>query len=588
MGAQQSKDELLYQQVNHGNIEGIRALRHQGAGLEWMDKKGKTPLILACMRLDLLHVAKALIEMGANVNAYRHGGHAGTPLHHAAKKGLEQTVHLLLSHGANPFIMNDDCHSALDLAREKGHYNVVRAIESQICLFSGWLREHYGPSFLEAFAPKLMSRKIWAVVLPCDSHNPTKPLKFELAIYPERQERIQLSDWRGARLPKRVRVRKHLGSNCNNKIPGRFQSKCRTLDKRLQLPRVAENDRRELRVHSTFYHQVAKPRIIISLWKAHIEEPKFNQPDPALVIMDKATRTRYKFLSANEGDKQQLQWFYNACRGIPQVINNIPVTPAGGPVPPPSQINSYASATSTVTHTSNQEDTELAMAINASIQSAIVEGVPNVQPVTRTSNTNGWGSSSSNSTNNGWGPPDTAPPSTLNAQAHLNESNTSVYNGWAAPEVGPNNSASQPATSQSDTPFDIPSQDAHPTVLVPSAPPVTDETFYDGPIHYPSIDSSPVDISMPAIEIKPVTNEVKEDTASTPRFSKPGNDEVKEGSSSTSGSCVICLDAPVDGACIPCGHMIGCMPCLKEIKAKNWGCPVCRANVDQVIKLYAV
>lgn len=27
------------------------------------------------------------------------GCHAGTPLHHAAKKGLEQTVHLLLSHG---------------------------------------------------------------------------------------------------------------------------------------------------------------------------------------------------------------------------------------------------------------------------------------------------------------------------------------------------------------------------------------------------------------------------------------------------------------------------------------------------------
>lgn len=34
MGAQQSKEELLYQQVNYGNIEGIRALRSQGAGLE--------------------------------------------------------------------------------------------------------------------------------------------------------------------------------------------------------------------------------------------------------------------------------------------------------------------------------------------------------------------------------------------------------------------------------------------------------------------------------------------------------------------------------------------------------------------------
>lgn len=40
---------------------------------------------------------------------------------------------------ANPFIMNDDCHTALDLAREKGHVNVVRAIEVQyICIFKGF------------------------------------------------------------------------------------------------------------------------------------------------------------------------------------------------------------------------------------------------------------------------------------------------------------------------------------------------------------------------------------------------------------------------------------------------------------------
>lgn len=34
MGQQQSKDELLYQQVNYGNTDGIRALRNDGAGLE--------------------------------------------------------------------------------------------------------------------------------------------------------------------------------------------------------------------------------------------------------------------------------------------------------------------------------------------------------------------------------------------------------------------------------------------------------------------------------------------------------------------------------------------------------------------------
>ncbi|GJY42317.1 ankyrin repeat-containing protein [Tanacetum coccineum] len=55
-----------------------------------------------------------------------------------------------------------------------------------------------------------------------------------------------------------------------------------------------------------------------------------------------------------------------------------------------------------------------------------------------------------------------------------------------------------------------------------------------------------------------------------------------------SSLCVICLDAPVEGALIPCGHMAGCMSCLTEIKGKKMGCPVCRTNIDQVIRLYVV
>lgn len=34
MGQQQSKDEMLYQQVNDGNTEGIKVLHRDGAGLE--------------------------------------------------------------------------------------------------------------------------------------------------------------------------------------------------------------------------------------------------------------------------------------------------------------------------------------------------------------------------------------------------------------------------------------------------------------------------------------------------------------------------------------------------------------------------
>lgn len=54
------------------------------------------------------------------------------------------------------------------------------------------------------------------------------------------------------------------------------------------------------------------------------------------------------------------------------------------------------------------------------------------------------------------------------------------------------------------------------------------------------------------------------------------------------GVCVVCWDARAEGACIPCGHLAGCMNCLMEVKSKSWNCPVCRGPIEQVIKVYAV
>lgn len=469
MGQQQSKDELLYQQVNYGNTEGIKALRNDGAGLEWIDKEGKTPLILACMNPELMNVANTLIELGANVNAYRPGRHAGTPLHHAAKRGLERTVKLLLSHGANALMMNDDCLSPLGVAREKGYANIVRTIEGHICLFSGWLREFYGPGFLGLLAPQLLSRKVWVVILPCGSRNFQRPLKLELAIYVSPQD--------------------------------------------------------------------AQPRTTIALWKANLEEPKNNQADSSVVISDTSNKKSLLKLGAvDESDKELLKRFCNACKGIPQVMQTFhpqaPVVPVSAPP--------------------IKEDLELDMAINASLHSA-------KQKSQVISSQLGSGGNASTSCT----PIDVNSSMALSAPA----SHKGSISGTEVQEVIPSGNHDSHIDTQSGVLSVIPATLENPNPSPsPSAPPIADAEFDDGPIHYPSIDPSPVDLSSPAI---------------TAAVGKKQDDQA-------SSSCVICLDAPVEGACIPCGHMAGCMSCLNDIKSKKWGCPVCRAKIDQIIRLYAV
>ncbi|KAJ0594779.1 putative transcription factor C2H2 family [Helianthus annuus] len=456
MGLQQSKDELLYQQVSYGNSEGIKKLRSEGAGLEWMDNEGKTPLILASMNPQLYDVAKTLIELGANVNAYRPGRHAGSPLHHAAKRGLEPMVKLLLAHGANALVMNDDCQTALDVARFKGFSNVVRVLENHLCLFSGWLQELYGPGFLELLAPQLLSRKVWVVVLPCGARKLTTPFKLELAMYSSIQD--------------------------------------------------------------------AKPRALVALWKANMDEPNFNQPDPTVVITC-SNKTRIKLTPVSESEKPQLQRFCNACKGIPQVTHSaFPFNNQASIVGPPQ---------------TTPEDPELALAITASLQSSSAVGptAPNTYH----------GSSSS------------TPSGSTNPTTHNIDNNKKTQ--CEIEDVG---TSSAPIGYHPHSDTNTYSQivpTAPMNVDAPSAPPLPD-IVDDGPIHYPSIDSTDIDLS-----------------------EKENNNNNNNNDSS---SCVICLDAPVEGACIPCGHMAGCMTCLNEIKSKNWGCPVCRTKIDQVIRLYAV
>lgn len=222
---------------------------------------------------------------------------------------------------------------------------------------------------------------------------------------------------------------------------------------------------------------------------------------------------------------------------------------------PPAFLHDSLASIGQATAPPSGEDLELAMAINASIQTAMAE-TPSfgIHSSTEASASTSW-----KETVNAGGQV------TLGAPA---PSSKSTSGEWAVHEAGPgDNSTHQTQIQNSNTSAVQTASQARNSV--PSAPPMIDEIVEDGPIQYPSIDSSPVDLSSPPVDNLPASS----------------GEQKEDGDSS---SCVVCLDAPIEGACIPCGHMAGCMSCLKEIKGKKWGCPVCRAKIDQVIRLYAV
>ncbi|KAB2053171.1 hypothetical protein ERO13_A12G159700v2 [Gossypium hirsutum] len=117
------------------------------------------------------------------------GRHGGTPLHHAAKRGLLNTSSLignLFELSTNPLVMNDDCQTPLDVARVKGNVNVVKAIEDYIvyslvgcgsftgqdllkCLFLSCFQEKFGWLFYQ-LVPEIiqnLSSWSWPYILLC-------------------------------------------------------------------------------------------------------------------------------------------------------------------------------------------------------------------------------------------------------------------------------------------------------------------------------------------------------------------------------------------------------------------------------------
>ncbi|MFY9676437.1 MAG: ankyrin repeat domain-containing protein, partial [Terriglobales bacterium] len=76
-----------------------------------------------------LEAARHLLEHGAPVNARQHGG--WVPIHAAAQNGDRPMVELLLKHGADAKLTNDDGKTPAMVAREKAHEDVAAILEAR-------------------------------------------------------------------------------------------------------------------------------------------------------------------------------------------------------------------------------------------------------------------------------------------------------------------------------------------------------------------------------------------------------------------------------------------------------------------------
>ncbi len=51
----------------------------------------------------------------------------------------------------------------------------------------------------------------------------------------------------------------------------------------------------------------------------------------------------------------------------------------------------------------------------------------------------------------------------------------------------------------------------------------------------------------------------------------------------SSAECIICMDATSTHAFVPCGHKCSCEECASKLHT----CPICRAAIERVIKIYS-
>jgi uncharacterized protein len=114
-----------------GQPEAARLLLESGAAVDAVAENSMQVMPLhSAVSARSLEAARLLLERGAPANARQRGG--WVPIHAAAQNGDRPMVELLLQHGADPKLANDEGEGKTPalVAREKGHEEIAALLEA--------------------------------------------------------------------------------------------------------------------------------------------------------------------------------------------------------------------------------------------------------------------------------------------------------------------------------------------------------------------------------------------------------------------------------------------------------------------------
>ncbi|GBG78829.1 hypothetical protein CBR_g28052 [Chara braunii] len=571
MGVGPSVHERLLDAVVKQDWQAIEKCHHDGANLEFTDKKERTALMIACSMEESYHVVDTLLRLGARVDAFKRGPSGGFPIHFAARRGLYRVVERLLEAGAPPNVFNDDGQTPLWIAREKGHWKVVRAFEGRLAVFKGHVKGLAVPlGIMGLFSNVLLARNWYIVVVPIQK-DPHLPPEYEFLMYTSEKQAV--------------------------------------------------------------------PKVEIPLSGVSLKIEKEQTSDPSIIVSDSSGGKRFKFFSKDsQGGDAVIRQLYDSCKVLCPTVEPSPSAPriqgasrerapapAMQPTPPPAprtpDQRPYAMPAESVypplatpvppfgSAAVANETTGFPAHLNPQFHMPVL-----YPPISQPPYTTEEGEALPESQDSGWQRSRQSRFPTPSFMPHGSDG------GWAPEPVGdykgwgPAWSGQEPATS-SGMEHRMPEQFNgwdEPSVLesdwsqgqVASGDLETQEQRgeeRDSQLRRDSMrtvnndDLSPHGIpEETAPSAPPLPLERENERPHAGLHSKERGEQACCGprepqrSWKTDGGCPICMDNPADAVCVPCGHVAGCVSCLGDIHSRNMGCPVCRADIREVIKMFKV